>query len=147
MSPEVYSWLTAAHLIGVFFWLGGLMAVYWLLRIHANSPADSHERLTLMERSLALMMDIAATLAIGSGLAMAIGGKLFSAPKMGWLHIKLTVVVLGILSVHGMVRARVGKFSRGQISEVPQWQWSLLVASIVAVLILVTRVRLAFLMS
>jgi uncharacterized membrane protein len=118
MSPEVYSWLTAAHLIGVFFWIGGLMAVYWLLRIHSHAPADSHEKLILMERSLALMMDIAATLAIGAGLAMAIGGKLFSAPKMGWLHIKLTVVVLGILSVHGMVRARVFPFQPGETRRI-----------------------------
>jgi len=145
MTPGIYSWLTAAHLIGVFFWMGGLMAVYWLLRIHTHAPKDSHDKLVLMERSLALMMDIAATLAMGAGLAMAIGAHLFTAKGYGWLHIKLAVVVLGILSVHGMVRARVAKFSRGETPTVPQWQWSLLVASIVAIVILVTRVRFAML--
>ena len=66
---------------------------------------------------------------------------------MGWLHIKLTVVVLGILSVHGIVRARVGKFSRGEKPTVPNWVWSMLVGSIVAVLLIVTRVKIAFLLS
>jgi len=146
MSAGTHSWLLAAHLIGVFFWLGGLMTVYWLLRIHTHAPKESHEKLTLMERSLALMMDLAATLAIGSGIAMAIDAKMFTSPRMGWFHIKLTVVVLGILSTHGLVRARVGRFSRGQLRPVPQWVWSLLVASIVAILILVTRVRFAYTM-
>jgi uncharacterized membrane protein len=146
MSAGTYAWLLASHLIGVFFWIGGLIAVYWLLRIHSHAPREVHEKLTLMERSLALMTDIAATLAIGSGIAMAVHSKLFTAPKSGWFHIKLAVVVLGILSVHGMIRARVGKFGRGRLSPVPQWQWSLLIASVVAILILVTRVRLAFMM-
>jgi uncharacterized membrane protein len=147
MSAGTYAWLLAGHLIGVLFWIGGLTAVYWLLRIHAHAPKEVHEKLALMERALALMMDLAAALAIGCGLAMAIDHKIFSTPKMGWFHIKLTVVVVGILSVHGMIRARVGKFGRGDLSPVPQWQWSMLVASVVAILILVTRVRLAFLMS
>ena len=55
----------------------------------------------------------------------------------GWL-------VLGVLSVHGMVRAKVGKVSRGEPASAPQWLWSLLIASLVAILIVVTRVRFAF---
>ena len=148
MGFGTYQWLKAGHLIGVFFWMGGLMVVYWLLRFHAQAPREAHDKLTLLERSTALMMDIAAALAIGCGLAMTFGvtPNLFAQPKMGWFHIKLTVVVLGILPVHGMVRARLGKISRGAAaSAVPQWQWSLLIAAIVAILILVTRVKYAFL--
>ena len=146
MDPSTYEWLKAAHLIGVIIWMGGLFAVYWLLRIHANAPKDVLDKLTLMERSLAMTMDLGATLAIGAGLWMALshGGthptsNLFGAPHAGWFHIKVTVVVLGVLSVHGMVRARVGKFSRGLIKAVPGWPWSLLLASIVAIVILVIR--------
>lgn len=143
MSPEVYSWLTAAHLIGVFFWIGGLIAVYWLLRMHTHAAPESRDKFTLMERSLALMMDLACTLAIGAGLAMAFGAHLFTTKGNAWLHIKLTVVVLGVLSMHGMVRAKVAKFSRGETPTVPGWMWSVLVGSIVAILIIVTRVRFA----
>jgi uncharacterized membrane protein len=142
MSASVYLWVLPAHVIGLFLWLGGMFTVYWLLRVHATAPKEMHERLILMERSLAMMMDIASALAIGTGLALALAhpaGNLFGLPKQAWLHVKLTIVVLGILSVHGMVRARIKKFSQGNLSDVPQWQWSLLLVSIVAIVILVER--------
>lgn len=147
----MHEWLLTAHLIGVIFWLGCLFAVYWLLRVHAQAPKDVLDKLTLMERSLALTMDLAAALAIGAGLALAIrhGGThptstLFAAPGAGWFHIKLTVVVLGILPVHGIVRGRVAKFSRGVISNVPQWLWSLLLISIAIIVVMVIRGPLMF---
>jgi uncharacterized membrane protein len=145
MSPETYAWLKSGHLIGVVLWIGGLFTVYWLLRMHASAPKEQHERLTLLERSLALMMDLAAALAIGCGLAMVFGQtpNFLAQPHHGWFHIKLTVVVLGVLSVHGMIRARVGKFGRGQISPVPAWIWTVLLASVMAIFILVYRVRYA----
>jgi uncharacterized membrane protein len=134
-------WVLAAHLIGVFLWLGGLFSTYWLLRIHAHAPKDVHEKLTLMERSLALMMDIAATLAIGTGLVMALDRTptLFTTPHSGWFHAKLAVVVLGILPVHGIVRARIARYGRGDLKPVPQWAWSLLLAAICAITILVVK--------
>lgn len=147
----MYEWLKAAHLIGVFLWIGTLCAVYWLLRFHAQAPKAVHEKLTLMERALALTMDLAATLAIGCGLGMAFmhGGthpttSIFGMPGAGWFHIKLTVVVLGVLSTHGIIRARVAKFSRGESPTVPQWVWSLLLVSIVAITILVFRGPIMF---
>jgi uncharacterized membrane protein len=143
MSPETIAWLKAGHLIGVFLWIGGLFTVYWLLRIHTHAPKAAHEKLTLMERSIALMMDLAAALAIGCGLVSAIDQGRFTAPGSGYFHIKLTVVVLGILSVHGMLRARIKKFAMNKITDVPQWQWTLLLVSVMAIMILVTRVKLA----
>jgi uncharacterized membrane protein len=146
MSIETYTWLKTAHLIGVFLWLGGLFSVYWLLRVHAHAPKDVLDKLTLMERSLALSMDLAAGVAIGCGIVMAVvhGGdhptsSLFAAPGAGWFHIKLAIVVLGVLPVHGMIRARIKKFSNGQISAIPQWLWSLLLASIAAIVIMVIK--------
>jgi uncharacterized membrane protein len=147
----MYQWLLTAHLIGVFLWLGCLFAVYWLLRVHAQAPKNAREKLTLMERSLALTMDLAATLAIGAGLVMAFRHDgthptttLFGARGAGWFHVKLLVVVLGILPVHGMVRGKIGKFGRGVISNVPQWMWSLLLVAICAIVILVIRGPIMF---
>jgi uncharacterized membrane protein len=132
-------WVLAAHLIGVFLWIGGLMSIYWLQRLHAHAPKDARDQLTAMERSLALTMDIAAAVAIGCGVTMIVyPNNMMALPHMGWLHAKLAVVVLGILPVHGMIRARVKKFSRGDLPKVPQWQWSLLLISIAAIVILVT---------
>ena len=83
-------------------------------------------------------------LAIGCGLTLALTKNgwhpttnLFAAPGAGWFHLKLTLVVLGVLSVHGLVRARVGKFGRGEIKPVPGWAWSVLLATIAAVAVLV----------
>jgi uncharacterized membrane protein len=151
-ATDVKEWkrLLTAHLIGVFIWIVGLFAVYWLLRIHANSPREMHEKLTLMERSMALMMDIAAAVAIGCGIALILKtspsnptGNLLTQKGAGWLHIKLTVVVLAVLPVHGMIRARIKKFGQGKITPVPQWQWTLLLAAITAIPILVFVVRYA----
>jgi uncharacterized membrane protein len=152
MNEKLWAWLLSGHLIGVFVWVGGLFAVYWLLRIHTHSPPEMHEKLTLMERSMALMMDVASALAIGCGIALILAktpsnptGNLLTAKGAGWLHIKLTVVVLGVLPVHGMIRARIKKFGEGKLSPVPQWQWTLLLASITAIAILVFVVRQAML--
>lgn len=147
----MYEWLKAGHIIGVLLWIGGLSTVYWILRFHTQAPPEVNDKLVLMERSLALAMDLAAALAIGCGIAMAVshGGthpttSLFAAPGAGWFHIKLAVVVLGVLSTHGIIRARVGKFSRGQKPTVPQWLWSLLLVSIVVITILVFRGPIMF---
>ena len=138
-------WLLVGHLIGVILWIASLTTVYWLLRVHTQAPKEVHERLILMERSLALTMDLAATLAIGCGIALAVHPEvpgipnLFARPGAGWFHIKLTIVVLGILSMHGLIRARVGKASRGQPLRVPQWIWTVILISIVGVLVMVFR--------
>lgn len=141
MSYGTGQWLLAGHLIGLFVWIGGMFTVYWMLRFHAHAPKEAHEKLVLAERSLALMMDIASGLAIGCGVAMIFRytPNLLARPGAGWFHIKLTVVVLGILSVHGMLRARIKKFSQGNISAVPGWQWSVLLGSVTAIVLLVTR--------
>ncbi|CAN5922065.1 hypothetical protein BH11MYX3_BH11MYX3_46640 [soil metagenome] len=147
----MYEWLKAGHIIGVLLWIGGLSTVYWILRFHAQAPPEVNDKLVLMERSLALAMDLAAALAIGCGITMAVshGGthpttSLFAAPGAGWFHIKLTIVVLGVLSTHGVIRARVAKFSRGEKPTVPQWLWSLLLVSIVVITILVFRGPIMF---
>ena len=132
------SWLMAGHIIGILLWVGGLMSVYWIQRVQSHAPKDARDQLTAMQRSLALMTDLAATLAIATGVAMIVSpANMLTMPHMGWLHTKLALVVLAILPMHGMMRARVKKFSRGDNPAVPQWQWSLLLAAVVAIVILV----------
>jgi uncharacterized membrane protein len=144
MTLQTYQWVLAAHLIGVVLWVGGLFAVYWLLRIHSHAPTDVMTQLTAMELALARMMDIAAAVAIGCGVALAITGFpgnphnwfVVDQTNTPWLHIKLVFVVVGILSVHGMMRARIKKFRNGKISPVPQWQWTVLLGSLTATILL-----------
>ena len=132
-------WLKSAHVISLFLWIGGLFAIYWLLRLHAHAPKEMHDKLTLLERSIAMSADIASAVAIGTGVAMIFQytPNLLKMPGQSWLHIKLTVVVLGVLPVHGILRAKIKKFSRGNIADVPTWLWSLFLAAVTAAVILV----------
>jgi uncharacterized membrane protein len=143
---QLQTWLLVGHIVGVILWVAGLSTVFWLLRIHTQSPKDMHEKLVLMERSLALSMDLAATLAIGCGLGLAFNmtPNAFARPGGGWFHIKLTIVVLGLLSAHGMIRAKVGKASRGEMPTVPTWLWSIILISIVGIVLMVFRGPLLF---
>jgi uncharacterized membrane protein len=139
------NWIVAAHLLGVVFWMGGLFSIYWLLRIHSHAPKEAHDQLTLMERSLALMTDIAAAVAIGCGIALIVWPiNLFSVKPSGWLHLKLTAVVIGVLPVHGMLRARIKKFGQGKISPIPQWLWSVLLVAITTIIIAVVTKLASF---
>lgn len=146
MDPKVYEWLKAGHLIGDFIWVGSMFAVYWLLRLHTHAPKEAHEKLVLQERSMAMMMDVASALAIGTGIALIFyrsgaSSSIFAEKPAGWFHIKLTIVVLGMLSMHGMLRAKVKKFSNGEVPSVPQWQWTVILSSVVAILITVFVVQ------
>jgi uncharacterized membrane protein len=147
LHSGIASWLITGHVIGVLLWVGSMFTVYWLLRFHTQAPASASDKLVLMERSMAMVMDLGATLAMGTGVALIFGvpgsyhegTTIFSLPKPGWFHAKLTIVLLGVLSVHGMLRARVAKFSRGEIPTVPHWIWSLLLVAIVGVVVMVMR--------
>lgn len=148
---HLYTWLLTGHVIGVILWMGSMFTAYWLLRFHTQAPSAANDKLVLMERSMAMVMDLGALLAMGCGITMALshGGThptttLFKAPGGMWFHIKLTVVLLCILSVHGLVRAKVKKFSRGETPNVPSWAWPMLLAGIVAIVFLVERGPIMF---
>ena len=127
MDPQHgHDLLLAAHLIGVVLWVSGLTTIFWMLRFHDHAPKEVHEKLTLMERALAMSTDISALFAIGCGVALAFWPiNLFKVHPAGWLHVKLAAVVLGILSTHGMLRARIKRYARGELKPVPMWVWSL----------------------
>ena len=143
----MYTWLLTGHLVGVLLWVGAMFTVFWLLRFHTQAPAAVNDKLVLMERSMALVMDLGATLAMGCGIALIFpldgswhpSSTIFGMPKQGWFHVKLTLVVLGVLSVHGILRGRVAKFSRGETPTVPPWLWSLLLVALVAITVMVMR--------
>ena len=119
-------------------WISGLTAIYWMLRFHDHAPKETHEQLTLQERALALSTDIAAALAIGTGVVMAISHHLFTVKPNAWLHIKLTAVLLLVLPVHGMLRGRIKKYGMGKITPVPTWLWSMLLGGIAIAIFCVT---------
>ncbi|MGE5180616.1 MAG: CopD family protein [Acidobacteriota bacterium] len=144
MSESTRLLVLTAHLIGVVLWVSGLTTIYWMLRFHDHAPKEVHEKLTLMERAMALSTDIAATVTIGCGIALALSPvNLFATKGNGWLHVKLAAVILGILSVHGILRARIKRYSRGELKPVPTWAWSLLLAGVaISIFAVVTRLNI-----
>ena len=129
-----------AHLIGVFLWIGGLFATYWLLRIHAQAPKDVHEKLTLMERSLALVDGPRARRSRSSRASwMALTHDYDPSDRRTCSRRRTragstrssTLVLLGILPVHGIMRAQDRQVRpRSRSTGIPQWLWSLLLVAI-----------------
>jgi uncharacterized membrane protein len=125
MSIETARWLHVGHILGFTVWVGGLLAVAALLRAHEGADAASRPGVLTAARNMAMVMDLGATLAIAMGLLIAFKAPQYpnTAFKTGaWLHVKLTVVVLGLFATHGMMRAKIGKLRRGsQTTPLPSW--------------------------
>ena len=133
MSPETTQWITAVHVVGFLLWTGGLMSCMQFLRVHHAAGVDSREALQGTERRVALSMDIGATLAIAAGLILALGRTPSAFKEGGWLHLKLTLVVIGLLVLHGYVRVKIKKFRNGDVVALPGFLYPLTVAVIVAI--------------
>lgn len=129
-------WLSALHIVGVIVWVGGLTAVLALLTAHARVDEISRGLMTLAEKRAAVIMDVGATLAIGVGLYKALRHTPNEFKHGAWLHIKLTAVALGVLTVHGLARVKIKKFSRGEIKPVSPVIWLVLAAGVTVAAVL-----------
>src|SRR5262245_43985532 len=91
-----YLWFKAAHVTFVVAYFSGLFYLPRLFVYHASTTDEvGHERFVLMERKLYGLIHVAAGLAVLLGILMVV-----TAPtllKMGWLHVKLALVVLLIV--------------------------------------------------
>ncbi|MCA9676121.1 MAG: CopD family protein [Kofleriaceae bacterium] len=136
MSPSTVAWLTTIHVVGVILWISSLTAVLALLSVHGKVDGVARESLGRMERALAMIMDLGATIAIGAGLWRALGVKPTEFGHGPWLHIKLTVVVLGVLSIHGLARVKIKRFREGRVRALPPILWVVFFAAVVVAAIL-----------
>jgi protoporphyrinogen IX oxidase len=139
MDPSIYLWVRIAHIIGIVLWVGGLLAVLSLLRVHTQVDGVARESLTRVEKTTAMVMDLGATLAIATGLYMALKGAKFPNTAFasgGWFHIKLTLVVLGPFALHGLARAKIKKFARGQLKPLPPWVVPVLILAVIGIVVM-----------
>jgi uncharacterized membrane protein len=83
-----------------------------------------------------MIMDLGATLAIVCGLVMAFGNTPSAFKTGGWLHVKLTIVGLTLLAIHGYTRAQVKRFRHGAIKALPQALPYVVMAAATVVIIL-----------
>lgn len=98
----------ALHIIAVVTWFAGLFYLPRLFVYHAmNKDKNTSETFKVMERKLAIMMDIGAFFTIALGITLLMKNP--ALMKMAWMHIKLLLVVLLII-YHVFCRIYVKKF-------------------------------------
>ena len=109
----LYLWLKALHIIAMVCWFAGLFYLPRLFVYHAmSSDAVSHERFCVMERKLyrgIMQPSMIATLILGAWLLYLNPAWL----SMGWLHVKLTLVVI-LVGYQHLCGAQLRAFARGE---------------------------------
>lgn len=107
--------LLVAHLIGLIFWVSGLLVTSMALTRHTQeASADARSALARLERIyLRGLADPGALLTILAGISLIMTNSRYylHAP---WLHIKLTFVLL-LIGLHGLVAVRTKRFATGRI--------------------------------
>jgi putative membrane protein len=100
-------WIKAFHLVFVASWFAGL---FYLPRIFVNLAmvepgSDAEEaRLLLMARKLMRFTTLLMVPAVGLGLWLWLGEGIGLGPGNGWMHAKLTIVLLVLGYHHGCGR-------------------------------------------
>lgn len=133
-------WVKAFHILFVTSWFAGL---FYMPRILVNLAMENHppttERLLLMARKLYRFMTILAVLALIFGLWLWQGYGIGKGPGNGWLHAKLTLVIL-LIGYHHACGSLLKKFEKGVNQRSHVWfRWfnEVPVILLLAILILV----------
>jgi putative membrane protein len=112
-------WLKALHVVFVVTWFAGLFYLPRLFVYHANSSdLISLERFKVMERRLYILMSLGATLAALFGVLMLVAVPDYL--HMGWLHAKLTLVLL-LIGYHFWCRQLVRAFATDRNRHSSRW--------------------------
>ncbi|AIL59707.1 protoporphyrinogen oxidase HemJ [Pseudomonas alkylphenolica] len=109
----LFLWIKALHIVSVVCWFAGLFYLPRLFVYHAQSQdSTSQERFVTMERKLyrgIMLPSMIATLVFGIWL-MSLTPSFLS---QGWMHAKLTLVIL-LIGYHHMCGAQLKRFARGE---------------------------------
>ncbi|MBL0030567.1 MAG: CopD family protein [Rhodanobacteraceae bacterium] len=116
-------WLKAFHIIFVVTWFAGLFYLPRLFVYHVDvADQASHDRFVVMERRLLGITHLGAALAIVFGVALLVGW-LSLAPeylRQGWLHAKLTLVMV-LIAYHASMAMFVRRFRERRNSRSGRW--------------------------
>lgn len=107
-----YLWIKAFHIIAVVCWFAGLFYLPRLFVYHAmSSDKASQDRFIIMERKLyrgIMHPSLVATLLLGVYMLYMNPALL----KMGWMHVKLTLLVL-LIAYHFSLGTIYRRFAAG----------------------------------
>lgn len=112
-------WLKAFHVVAMVTWFAGLFYLPRLFVYHADAGDwISVERFRIMERRLFMLMSIGAVATVVLGTAMIVAAPAYL--KMGWLHVKLALVLLLIL-YHGLCYKFLRDFAHDRRTHSARW--------------------------
>jgi protoporphyrinogen IX oxidase len=112
-------WLKAFHVIAMVTWFAGLFYLPRLFVYHADAGDwISVERFRVMERRLFIIMSTGGVLTVALGIAMIVAAP--SYLKMGWLHVKLTLVLL-LIVYHMICYKFVRDFAHDRKTRSAKW--------------------------
>jgi putative membrane protein len=112
-------WLKAFHVVAMVTWFAGLFYLPRLFVYHADARDPvSDQRFQIMERRLFGIMTIGglATLLLGIAMVVKMPGYL----HMGWLHVKLLLVLLLII-YHALCFGFIRDFANDRRSHTAKW--------------------------
>ncbi|HUH01527.1 MAG TPA: CopD family protein [Kofleriaceae bacterium] len=135
MSLETFAWVRAGHIFGFIMWVGTMFGLYQVMFAHGRTDEAGRKGLLELERAMAMAMDVGALIAIGTGVAMLLLVEP-SYLKQPWMHIKLTLVVVGMLGAHGYARVKVRKLREGSTDTPPPAIFGLLNLFLIAIIIM-----------
>ena len=114
-----YDWVKAAHLIFVIFWMAGLFMLprYLVYHQEALAAGNTSEAANWVEREnkirhIILTPAMIVVWVLGIALALNLG-LADGAPGLGWLHLKLLLVVL-LTGYHGWMVGYAKKLAAGK---------------------------------
>ena len=100
-------------------WFAGLFYLPRLFVYHADAGDwISVERFRIMERRLFMIMSIGAVATVVLGAAMIVAAPAYL--KMGWLHVKLTLVLL-LIVYHGLCYKFLRDFAHDRRTHSARW--------------------------
>ena len=126
------AWTLVAHIFGLVLWVGGLLVTSIVMARHTGEQSpEARAALGKVQRTLLRgMADPGALLTILAGITLITTNRSYYL-HAGWLHIKLTFVIV-LIVLHGITAVKSKKLASGQASF-PSGQAKFLFAAILVV--------------
>jgi putative membrane protein len=130
------AWTLVFHIFGLMLWVSGLLVTTIALSRHAQeASSEGRAALARLERIfLRGMADPGALLTIVAGIVLISTNRNYYL-HAGWLHIKLSLVVI-MIGLHGYIGTRSKFLSTGRIKLQPGQARMLTVAVLVVFLLI-----------
>ena len=128
----LYELTKAAHLISLFVWIGGMLAVALALRyptlVHMK-PLKTYDRTVTTPAMI---------LALSFGILLGVQGGWFSSP---WLGMKI-LLVLGLSGLHGALVGRLRRAIAKDVGDETPGGWAFMAIGLVLLVLIVLLVTI-----